>query len=309
VRAPAAMKTSAKKAPATVKPTKSDRAVIAAFFRGIDGRGIIALPPSRSRVTQSAGHEDAVAIARERRLVKPSYVFWHQQAERAFDREGALVADLYLHWGGDQARIAAALAALAPRYTVVDGGPKGAFRVRIVSEARAATGSLRLPDVKRRLADIYDALDQDRTGTLAFLHEVMAAPLAAVHLAALSALAGEGEATREELDALATRLFTAADRELVRAGDDVTLSDWLVTVLSALRPGNPAAYTAARTRCESKRGKLHRVVALRLAADEPYRSANEARLRAGLTDGDLWVRTTAALGMAALKKRTKKAHK
>ena len=43
---------------------KSDRAAIVAFFRGIDGRE------------------------------KPSYVFWHQQAERALDRKGALVADL-----------------------------------------------------------------------------------------------------------------------------------------------------------------------------------------------------------------------
>ena len=33
--------------------------------------------------------------------------------------------------------------------------------MRIVSAARAATGSLRLPDVRRRLADIDDALDQD----------------------------------------------------------------------------------------------------------------------------------------------------
>ena len=46
----------------------SDRQVLVSFLRSIDADDVIALPPSRGRATQSAGHEDALEAAAERFL-------------------------------------------------------------------------------------------------------------------------------------------------------------------------------------------------------------------------------------------------
>ncbi len=111
----------------------TDRSRLEAFFRTLDGGSFIALPPSTRRITQSAGHEDAAEKAHKRKLATGaySYVFWHKQShERAFDKEGNLVAPLLLHWGGDYETVRAALANAPEGLAIEARGEESAFEVR-----------------------------------------------------------------------------------------------------------------------------------------------------------------------------------
>jgi len=76
-------------------------------------RGVLALP--NTGTTQS--HAEELAEAKRRAIAEEnrptSVVFWHRQSHaRAFDAGGELVRPLYLHWSGERAHIASALASL-----------------------------------------------------------------------------------------------------------------------------------------------------------------------------------------------------
>ncbi|MGW7231470.1 hypothetical protein [Streptomyces cyaneofuscatus] len=138
----------------------SDLSRITAWWRGLGGDGFAVLPPpTRSRYTQSDGHEDAAELLAARSLATgTSFAYWHWQSHAAFDRSGTLTGPLYLHWGGDHATVAAGLGEGPPGYRLVSGGPQGAFQLDRVTE-RDADG---LPD-PRDEAGVRQFLD--RIGT------------------------------------------------------------------------------------------------------------------------------------------------
>ncbi|MET7875161.1 hypothetical protein [Streptomyces cyaneofuscatus] len=136
----------------------SDLSRITAWWRGLGGDGFVALPPpTRSRYTQSDGHEDAAELFGARGIAEgASFAYWHWQSHAAFDRSGALTGPLYLHWGGDHATVAAGLGEGPPGYPIVSGGPQGAFQLDRLTE-RDADG---LPD------------PQDEAGVRQFLDRI-----------------------------------------------------------------------------------------------------------------------------------------
>ncbi|MER6195694.1 hypothetical protein [Streptomyces cyaneofuscatus] len=136
----------------------SDLSRITAWWRGLGGDGFVALPPpTRSRYTQSDGHEDAAELFGARGIAEgASFAYWHWQSHAAFDRSGALTGPLYLHWGGDHATVAAGLGEGPPGYRIVSGGPQGAFQLDRLTE-RDADG---LPD------------PQDEAGVRQFLDRI-----------------------------------------------------------------------------------------------------------------------------------------
>ncbi len=123
---------------------RSDLARIKKWWRGLGGDGFVALPPpTRSRYTQSDGHEDAAELFAARGITgRASFAYWHWQSHAAFDRTGALRGRLYLHWGGDHATVAAGLGAGPEGYRLVNNGPQGAFELDRVT----ATDRDGLPD-------------------------------------------------------------------------------------------------------------------------------------------------------------------
>ncbi|KQX86310.1 MULTISPECIES: hypothetical protein [unclassified Streptomyces] len=172
------------------KRTRSDLAVITAWWRGLGDDGFLVLPPpTRSRYTQSDGHEDAAELLAVRGLTGPvSFAYWHWQSHgRAFGRSGALEGELLLHWGGDHAVTAAGLGEGPTGFRVVDGGPKGAFQLdRITGRDDAG-----LPDpadadgVRQFLAALDEPLDRTTApfryrplsaAEAAWLHERLRAP-------------------------------------------------------------------------------------------------------------------------------------
>ncbi|WP_369142513.1 hypothetical protein [Streptomyces sp. R44] len=114
---------------------RSDLAGVKAWWRTLGADGFVVLPPpTRSRYTQSDGHEDAAELIGTRGLGDgTSFAYWHWQAHQAFDRSGALTRELMLYWGGDHATVAAGLGDGPAGFRVVDGGPQGAFRLDRVS--------------------------------------------------------------------------------------------------------------------------------------------------------------------------------
>ncbi|MGA5049297.1 hypothetical protein [Streptomyces arboris] len=136
----------------------SDLRRITAWWRGLGGDGFVALPPpTRSRYTQSHGHEDAAELFAARGVAEgASFAYWHWQSHASFDRSGALTGPLYLHWGGDHATVAAGLGEGPPGYRIVSGGPQGAFQLDRLTE-RDADG---LPD------------PQDEAGVRQFLDRI-----------------------------------------------------------------------------------------------------------------------------------------
>ncbi|MCD9903674.1 hypothetical protein LUR56_33990 [Streptomyces sp. MT29] len=138
----------------------SDLSRITAWWHGLGGDGFVALPPpTRSRYTQSDGHEDAAELFAARGIAGgASFAYWHWQSHAAFDRSGALTGPLYLHWGGDHATVAVGLGEGPPGYRIVSGGPQGAFQLDRVTE-RDADG---LPDPRDK-AGVRQFLD--RIGT------------------------------------------------------------------------------------------------------------------------------------------------
>ncbi|MFJ3814210.1 hypothetical protein [Streptomyces sp. NPDC090056] len=170
---------------------RSDLAALTAWWRGLGGDGFLVLPPpTRSRFTQSDGHEDAAALASVRGLPTPvSFAYWHWQSHRrAFDRSGALTGELLLHWGGDHGTVAAGLGEGPAGFRIVDNGPGGAFGLDRITR-RDDTG---LPDPADPdgVRQFLDALDEpvDRSALsfayrplspaeTAWLHERLRGPL------------------------------------------------------------------------------------------------------------------------------------
>ncbi|MFI2318823.1 hypothetical protein AMK17_34360 [Streptomyces sp. CB00072] len=115
---------------------RSDLSSIKKWWRTLGGDGFAVLPPpTRSRYTQSDGHEDAAEMFATRSLpTSTSFAYWHWQSHSAFDRSGGLERELYVHWGGDHATVAAGLGDGPAGYRVIDGGPQGAFGLDKVTE-------------------------------------------------------------------------------------------------------------------------------------------------------------------------------
>ncbi|MEU8654200.1 hypothetical protein [Streptomyces sp. NPDC048737] len=139
---------------------RSDLTTITAWWRGLGGDGFLVLPPpKRDRYTQSDGHEDAAALLGARGFTGPaSFAYWHWQShERAFDRSGTLTDELMLHWGGDHAAVAAGLGEGPTGFRVVDGGPRGAFRLdRVTHRDGAGLPDPADPDGVRQFLDALD---------------------------------------------------------------------------------------------------------------------------------------------------------
>ncbi|PWS44775.1 hypothetical protein DKT74_10820, partial [Streptomyces sp. ZEA17I] len=110
---------------------RSDLTRIKKWWRGLGGADFVALPPpTRSRYTQSDGHEDAAELFAARGITgRASFAYWHWQSHAAFDRAGALRGPLYLHWGGDHATVAGGLGPGPDGYRLVGNGPRGAFEL------------------------------------------------------------------------------------------------------------------------------------------------------------------------------------
>ncbi|MFI1188729.1 hypothetical protein [Streptomyces californicus] len=110
---------------------RSDLSRIKAWWRTLGGdRFAVLPPPTRSRYTQSDGHEDAAEMFAVRGIsTDASFAYWHWQSHDAFDRGGDLTGELYLHWGGDHATVTAGLGDGPDGYRIVNGGPQGAFRL------------------------------------------------------------------------------------------------------------------------------------------------------------------------------------
>ncbi|MFH8881166.1 hypothetical protein [Streptomyces californicus] len=110
---------------------RSDLSRIKAWWRTLGGdRFAVLPPPTRSRYTQSDGHEDAAEMFAVRGIsTDASFAYWHWQSHDAFDRDGDLTGELYLHWGGDHATVTAGLGDGPDGYRIVNGGPQGAFRL------------------------------------------------------------------------------------------------------------------------------------------------------------------------------------
>lgn len=115
---------------------RSDLSTIKKWWRTLGGDGFAVLPPpTRSRYTQSDGHEDAAEMFATRSLpTSTSFAYWHWQSHSAFDRSGGLERELYVHWGGDHATVAAGLGDGPNGYRVIDNGPQGAFGLDKVTE-------------------------------------------------------------------------------------------------------------------------------------------------------------------------------
>ncbi|MFB7358596.1 hypothetical protein [Streptomyces gardneri] len=179
----------------------SDLDSVRGWWKTLGGDGFVVLPPpTRSRYTQSDGHEDAAELCAVRGLATgTSFAYWHWQAHQAFDRSGALKSELMLYWGGDHAAVAAGLGVGPAGFRVVDGGPQGAFRLDRVT-TRDGAG---LPDpadpagVRQFLAALDEPVDRTR---LPFVHR----PLTAAEAAWLH------DRLRDPLDPSATARFVVS---------------------------------------------------------------------------------------------------
>jgi hypothetical protein len=133
----------------------SDLSVLKKWFKSLNGPDFLVLPaPTRSRYTQSQGREDVAEELAERELPGDTpAVFWHWQShERAFSRKGELVDELYLHWQGPHATIAARLTGPPAPFTVTSTGPDQAFRVGKPFSLPEPDDRRAVPPALRRLA-------------------------------------------------------------------------------------------------------------------------------------------------------------
>ncbi|WP_134324220.1 hypothetical protein [Cumulibacter soli] len=142
----------------------SDLAQIKTWWRALGSDGFFVLPPpTRSRYTQSDGHDDAVELLAERGLPpSTSFAYWHWQSHDSFERDGSLAHPLHLHWGGDYEVVQRGLGTGPDGYTLVDNGPKGAFAL---DRATARDGDgLPSPDdaagVRQFLAELDEPIDR-----------------------------------------------------------------------------------------------------------------------------------------------------
>ena len=144
----------------TVARKRSDLDNVRAWWRTLGGDGFVVLPPpTRSRYTQSDGHEDAAELfaARGSAPAPPSRTGTGSPTE-AFDRSGALTRELMLHWGGDHAVVAAGLGSGPAGIQVVDGGPKGAFRLDRITHRDGA--GMPDPEDPAGVRQFLDRLDE-----------------------------------------------------------------------------------------------------------------------------------------------------
>ncbi len=89
--------------------SKSDLKIIVQAFKKMNNKQLVAL--SNEGFTQSDGHQIAYETLHDKKLSPEttSTVFWHNQSHDAFDEEGNLISNLYLHWNGDKEVIKKAL--------------------------------------------------------------------------------------------------------------------------------------------------------------------------------------------------------
>ncbi|MET9673138.1 hypothetical protein ABZY68_08585 [Streptomyces sp. NPDC006482] len=214
---------------------RSDLHRVRAWWRTLGGDGFVVLPPpTRSRFTQSDGHEDAAELFAVRGLATgTSFAYWHWQAHQAFDRSGALKGELMLYWGGTHAAVAAGLGPGPDGFQVVDGGPQGAFRLDRVT-SRDGTG---MPDprdpagTRQFLAALDEPVDRTR---LPYRYRPLTAPEAAwLH-----------DRLREPVDlAEVSRFVTSLERRDALTYDE---TDGLLRVWREEYAGRLAAWDAWR---------------------------------------------------------------
>ncbi|WP_228990663.1 hypothetical protein [Streptomyces sp. DH8] len=144
---------------------RSDLSRIKKWWRTLGGdRFAVLPPPTRSRYTQSDGHEDAAEMFAVRGIsTDTSFAYWHWQSQDAFDRSGELTGELYLHWGGDHATVTAGLGEGPDGYRIVNGGPQGAFRLDKVTAVDA--DGLPAPEDTTGVRQLIDRLDKPRRQT------------------------------------------------------------------------------------------------------------------------------------------------
>ncbi|MFD5977948.1 serine/threonine-protein kinase [Streptomyces bacillaris] len=241
---------------------RSDLTRIKKWWRGLGGEGFVALPPpTRSRYTQSDGHEDAAELFAARGITgRASFAYWHWQSHAAFDRTGALRGRLYLHWGGDHATVAAGLGAGPEGYRLVDNGPQAAFELDRVT----ATDPDGLPDPRDEagVRQFLDRIGADRHGRHAspltgpeerWLHDRLAGPVEPVAATGPSAATDPVTATDRFATALelrqaltpeeASRLLAAGQEE--HAGRLSAWRGWWPVLNALLRQGREEAWELA----------------------------------------------------------------
>lgn len=247
---------------------RSDLTHVKAWWRGLGRSGFTVLPPpNRSRYTQSDGHEDAAEIFATRGLDDTtSFAYWHWQShQRAFDRSGALVHELMLHWGGDHAVVAGGLGEGPAGFRVVDGGSRGAFRLDRITH-RDGTG---MPDPQdpSGVRQFLDGLDEpvDRSGHVLSYRPLTAAEEAWLHerLRGSADLSGAARFTTalERRDALTSdetvRLLRSWREEY--EGRLAEWSTWKVLLHALLRHHHGEAWDVVATLGAGASGVLREV--------------------------------------------------
>lgn len=229
---------------------RSDLDRVRAWWRALGGDGFVVLPPpTRSRYTQSDGHEDAAELFAVRGLgADASFAYWHWQSHQTFDRSGALTGELMLHWGGDHATVAAGLGAGPAGYKVVDGGPEGAFRLDKVTcldgaglpdpadpvGVRQFLDRIDTPVDRTRLPYRYSPLTEAETG---WLHDRLRDPVDVSTIAPFVApLEHRNALTHDEAS-----LLLAAWRDEY-AGRLTKWGAWAPLLHALLRHDHPAAW-------------------------------------------------------------------
>jgi hypothetical protein len=284
----------------------NDLDAICEFFRTMDGRDFIALQPSSERSTQSAGHEDATDVAHDRKMKKPSYVFWHAQShEDAFDARGMLIKDLYLHWGGDHAKVRRNLQKIRAPYVLESSDDESAFIIHPPLFALAAVDDEAA--VRSRLKQCKD--EGYSEATEGWLHDVIARSAPSCTLQALACLL-----ELEKKQSKPKRLVRAAEVERVA-------NDWEALALAAenqrkaaaaalevLDGGDAEQKELVLAQCVRHSNDAFRYAAIDDMARKPSSSAPQAlrRLVADATVGN-WALLTLIRAEAALTQKSEMA--
>ncbi|MFX4271707.1 hypothetical protein ACQBAR_17250 [Propionibacteriaceae bacterium Y1685] len=232
--------------------SRSDKATIRSWWSQLSSDHFIALdPPTRNRYTQSDGHSDADELRdRTGRDRSTPYAFWHWQShERAFDRSGAQVGPLYLHWGGDHQLVREALGEGPDGFEVADGGRTGAFvldRVSILDadglpdpgdepSIRQFLESLSEPIDRRNPEFRYPALTESQRH---WLHTQLAAAESLEQaIPLIKVLNMRSEVTAQEAEQWG-RVWTGAE------GDLTSTSDWYPLLVALLRNDDERGWAA-----------------------------------------------------------------
>lgn len=209
----------------------SERRLLTSFFAAIDGGEVIALSPDRERYDQSDGHDEARQEAQRRGVDRPVWLFWHHQADGAFDASGALTSALRVNWGGDHDRVAALLAGIPEPFVVTDNGPGGVFE--IASTQTAVRAAAPLPEVtdtaavKARIRLVTERDEASRSpAEWQWLNDVLVGGDVAAQGYVVRHLAGSEHLRDDAFDALMTNWA----RIYAKAPDDVLVSDLLSTL-------------------------------------------------------------------------------